>query len=100
MFFQVWNQINCRSLTPKESGFWGILRNPTFLTIAGTVAGYKILITSVPFLGAVFKVAPLGVLDWLAIILGTATVLLFAEAAFGSVQGIHPHLPWFWYCFL
>jgi Ca2+-transporting ATPase len=81
VFFQVWNQINCRSLTPKESGFWGILRNPTFLTIAGTVAVVQILITSVPFLGAVFKVAPLGVVDWLVIILGTATVLLFAEVA-------------------
>jgi Ca2+-transporting ATPase len=81
VFFQVWNQINCRSLTPRESGFWGILGNPTFLTIAGTVAVVQVLITSVPFLGWFFKVAPLGVLDWLAIIGGTASVLAFAELA-------------------
>ena len=34
IFFQVWNQINCRSLTPEESGLSGLGRNPAFLTIA------------------------------------------------------------------
>ena len=51
VFFQVWNQINCRSLTPETSGFSGILSNPTFLTIAGTVAVVQVLIISVPSAG-------------------------------------------------
>jgi Ca2+-transporting ATPase len=80
VFFQVWNQINCRSLSPDESGLRGLTRNPTFLAIAATVAVVQILIVSVPFLGAVFKVEPLRVSDWVAIAAGTASVLVFGEA--------------------
>ena len=79
VFFQVWNQINARSLTPETSGFDGLLRNRTFLTIAGTVAVVQALIISVPFLAKVFSVEPLGLLDWLCILGGTASVLAFAE---------------------
>ncbi|MFM7151302.1 MAG: calcium-translocating P-type ATPase, PMCA-type [Gemmataceae bacterium] len=77
VFFQVWNQINCRSLTPEESGFRGILQNPVFLMIGGAVALGQILIVTIG--GNVFKVEPLGVSTWLAIIAFTATVLLFSE---------------------
>jgi Ca2+-transporting ATPase len=80
VFFQVWNQVNCRSLVPQESGLRGITRNPTFLLIAGTVALVQVLIVSVPFIGAVFKVEPLGPLDWLWVVAGTASVLVFGEA--------------------
>jgi Ca2+-transporting ATPase len=80
VFFQVWNQINARSLTPDMSGFDGLLRNRTFLAIAGTIAVVQALIISVPFLGAIFNVEPLGLLDWLCILAGTASVLLFGEA--------------------
>ncbi len=79
VFFQVWNQINARALTPETSGFAGLLRNRTFLAIAGTVALVQALIISVPFLAAVFSVEPLGLLDWLCILGGSASVLLFAE---------------------
>jgi Ca2+-transporting ATPase len=79
VFFQVWNQINCRSLVPQESGLRGLTRNPTFLVIAGTVAVVQVLIISVPWLGAVFKVEPLSLRDWLLILAGTASVLVFAE---------------------
>jgi Ca2+-transporting ATPase len=79
IFFQVWNQINCRSLVPEESGLSGLNRNPTFLAIAGTVAVVQVLIVSVPFIGALFKVEPLGPLDWLLIVTGTASVLVFGE---------------------
>jgi Ca2+-transporting ATPase len=79
IFFQVWNQINCRSLVPEDSGVKGLSRNPTFLAIAGTVAVVQFLIISVPGLGAIFKVEPLGALDWLLILAGTASVLVFAE---------------------
>jgi Ca2+-transporting ATPase len=81
VFFQVWNQVNCRSLVPEESGLAGLTRNPTFLAIAGTVAVVQFLIVSVPLLGTIFKVEPLGWLDWLAIVAGSASVLLFAEVA-------------------
>ena len=80
VFFQVWNQINSRSLVPEESGFARLWSNPTFLLIAGLIAAGQIALTSIPWLAGVFKVEPLGVADWLAIIAGTASVLLFAEA--------------------
>ncbi len=79
VFFQVWNQINCRSLTPESSGLSGILNNPTFLTIAGTVAVVQALIISVPRLNGIFKVEQLYMLDWLCILAGTASVLIFSE---------------------
>jgi Ca2+-transporting ATPase len=81
VFFQVWNQINCRSLTPQESGFKGMFHNRTFLMIGATIVVVQILITSIPGLAAIFKLEPLGVLDWGLIVAGTASVLLFAEAA-------------------
>jgi Ca2+-transporting ATPase len=79
VFFQVWNQINCRSLTPDTSGLSRIWLNPTFLAIASTVAVGQIIIVS--FGGPVFNVQPLGPLYWLGIIAGTASVLVFAEVA-------------------
>jgi Ca2+-transporting ATPase len=81
VFFQVWNQVNCRSLAPDESGLSGLGRNPAFLAIAGTVALVQVLIVSVPFLAGLFKVGPLGLVDWLGIVGATASVLVFAEAA-------------------
>jgi Ca2+-transporting ATPase len=79
VFFQVWNQINCRSLTPEVSGLHRLLANPTFLLIGATVAVGQVLIVS--FGGVVFNVEPLSVAQWLAVIGGTSSVLLFAEAA-------------------
>jgi len=79
VFFQVWNQINSRSLVPEVSGFHRILENRTFLTVAATVAIGQILI--VTFGGPVFKVEPLGLVQWLGVIAFTASVLVFAELA-------------------
>ena len=77
VFFQVWNQINCRSLSPRESGLRGLLKNPTFLAIASlTVIGQLAIVR---FGGSVFDVEPLDVIDWLAIAGATTSVLLFAE---------------------
>jgi Ca2+-transporting ATPase len=81
VFFQVWNQINCRSLVPRESGLRRLFANPTFLAIAALVALGQVLIVSIPGLGAVFKVEPLALQDWIGILLGSSSVLLFAEAA-------------------
>ena len=87
VFFQVWNQINARSLTPDMSGFSGLFKNRTFLAIAGTVAVVQALIISVPYVGTVFSVEPLGWLDWLWILAGTASVLVFGEALTARAAG-------------
>jgi Ca2+-transporting ATPase len=79
VFFQVWNQVNCRSLVPEESGLGGLGRNPTFLTVAALVALAQVLIVSVPFLAGLFRVEPLGIIDWLVIVTATASVLGFGE---------------------
>jgi Ca2+-transporting ATPase len=77
VFFQVWNQINCRSLSPEESGLSRLFGNPQFLAIATlTVVGQVLIVT---LGGAVFSVEPLAALDWLVIAASTASVLLFAE---------------------
>jgi Ca2+-transporting ATPase len=79
VFFQVWNQINCRSLTPEVSGLRGLGRNPYFLLIASlTVVGQVIIVT---FGGSVFDVEPLALRDWLWIAAATASVLVFAEVS-------------------
>jgi Ca2+-transporting ATPase len=79
VYFQVWNQINCRSLTPDSSGFSRILENPTFVVIAGAVALGQIVI--VTFGGPVFNVEPLSLWHWLGVIAFTSTVLIFVEIA-------------------
>ncbi len=77
VFFQVWNQINCRSLTPDQSGFRGLFKNPLFLVIASLTVIGQVLIVN--FGGAIFAVEPLGWLDWAVIVGGTAVVLAYAE---------------------
>ena len=79
VLFQVWNQINCRSLTPEVSGLRGVFRNRTFMTIAAAIVVGQVLIVSLG--GSVFSVEPLGILDWLGIAGATASVLGFAEIA-------------------
>jgi Ca2+-transporting ATPase len=79
VFFQVWNQINCRSLTPATSGFARLFSNGAFLTIAGITAVGQVLIVTIG--GPVFKVEPLGLTAWLWVLGGTASVLVFAEIA-------------------
>jgi Ca2+-transporting ATPase len=81
VFFQVFNQINCRSLVPQTSGLTGLFRNPVFLAIASTVAVVQVLIISIPWLGRVFDVEPLSPIDWAGILIGTSSVLLFSEIA-------------------
>ncbi|MFM8275319.1 MAG: calcium-translocating P-type ATPase, PMCA-type [Gemmata sp.] len=77
VFFQVWNQINCRSLSPEESGLHRLFENPQFLLIASLTVVGQVLIVSLG--GAVFHVEPLALTDWLVVAGGTASVLVFAE---------------------
>jgi Ca2+-transporting ATPase len=77
VLFQVWNEINCRSLTPEVSGFHGLFRNPVFLMIIGLIVLGQVLIVTFGY--DVFEVRPLGPLTWLAIAAFTASVLVYAE---------------------
>jgi Ca2+-transporting ATPase len=79
IFFQVWNEINCRSLVPDVSGLAGLAGNPVFLAIVGVIVGVQVLIVTLG--GSLFRVEPLGLLDWLAIAVATSSVLVFHEIA-------------------
>jgi Ca2+-transporting ATPase len=87
VFFQVWNEINCRSLVPNVSGLTGLLKNHTFLLIVGLIVVLQLTIASVPFLSQLFLnqdpakggVDPLSLADWGVIVVATASVLLFSE---------------------
>ena len=77
VFFQVWNQINCRSLDPSVPGWRGLFRNPFFLVIASLTVIGQVLIVNLG--GSAFAVEPLSLVDWICIAGGTSSVLLFAE---------------------
>jgi Ca2+-transporting ATPase len=79
VFLQVWNQINCRSLSPDESGLYRLFENKQFLAIASLTVIGQVLIVS--FGWAVFNVEPLEFVDWLVIAAATSSVLIFAELA-------------------
>ena len=77
VFFQVWNLINCRSLTSDRSGLRGLPANRTFLLISGLIVLGQVLIITLG--GRIFEVIPLSLVDWLLIAGATSSVLLFAE---------------------
>jgi Ca2+-transporting ATPase len=79
VLFQVWNQVNCRSLTPDASRLAGVWRNWAFLAIMALTLAGQVLIVNLG--GEVFAVEPLGWTDWLVIVAATASVLIFAELA-------------------
>ncbi|HEV8060549.1 MAG TPA: calcium-translocating P-type ATPase, PMCA-type, partial [Gemmataceae bacterium] len=81
VLFQVWNEVNCRSLVPEVSGLHGLKRNPVFLVIAAIIVGVQALIVS--FGGSIFQVERLGPRDWLLILIATASVLIYAELVRG-----------------
>ncbi len=77
VLFQVWNLINCRSLHSNRSALAGLWRNRTFLIIMSlTIIGQVLIIT---FGDDVFKVRPLGIVDWIVIVAGTSSVLIVSE---------------------
>lgn len=79
VLFQMWNQINCRSLTPEQSGLARLFHNPAFLLIASLTLIGQILIVTFGY--DIFKVRPLSIVEWLVIAAGTSSVLVFAEIA-------------------
>ncbi len=77
VFFQVWNEINCRSLVPEDGPLDGLWRNPFLVTVAGVIVVVQVLV--VTYGGALFDVEPLDLATWSWIVVGTSSVLLFSE---------------------
>jgi Ca2+-transporting ATPase len=89
--FQVWNIINCRSLSAYESGLKGVFANPTFLSVMILILLGQIVIIQTG--GSIFKVQPLGLLDWLIILAATSVVIIKAEVSrfFQRIRKIKAH---------
>ncbi|MDD1682876.1 MAG: cation transporting ATPase C-terminal domain-containing protein, partial [Methanoregula sp.] len=68
----VWNGINCRALDGKMPPFFA--GNPTFFVIMGLVVAFQVAI--VQYGGAVFATVPLSAIQWVTIILASASVLV------------------------
>jgi Ca2+-transporting ATPase len=68
----VWNGINCRALDGKMPPFFR--GNPTFFVIMILVVAVQVVI--VQFGGEVFATVPLSAMQWAAIILASASVLI------------------------
>ena len=68
----VWNGINCRALDGKMPPFFK--GNPTFFAVTGLVVAVQVAI--VQYGGAVFATVPLSAMQWIIIILATASVLV------------------------
>src|SRR5512136_1651721 len=68
----VWNGINCRALDGKMPPFFK--GNPVFFVIMGLVVAVQVAI--VQYGGAVFATVPLSAMQWITIILASASVLV------------------------
>lgn len=77
VFFQVFNEFNCRVLTPSRSAFNGLTKNKNFLLVIVLTVVVQIVLTQ--FGGVIFNTAPLPFEMWLKIILLTSTSLIFGE---------------------
>jgi len=77
VFFQVFNEFNCRSLNPMRSAFDGLWASRNFLAVVALIVIVQVLLTQ--FGGAVFNTAPLPVDLWAKILLLTSTALIFGE---------------------
>jgi Ca2+-transporting ATPase len=68
----IWNGVNCRALDGKMPPFFK--GNPMFFVIMGLVLVLQIAL--VQFGGEIFSTVPLSSMQWLVIIIATASVLV------------------------
>jgi len=68
----VWNGINCRALDGEMPPFFS--GNPVFFVVMGLVVAVQIAI--VQYGGAVFATVPLTAMQWIVVILASASVLV------------------------
>ncbi len=69
----VWNGVNCRALDGKMPPFF--TGNPMFFVIMGMVVAVQIAL--VQYGGEVFATVPLSAIQWVTILVATASVLIF-----------------------
>jgi Ca2+-transporting ATPase len=81
----VWNGINCRALDGKMPPFFR--GNPTFFAVMGGIILIQILI--VQYGGTVFGTVPLSFMQWMWIILVTASVLIVGFVLRVSFRLLH-----------
>jgi P-type Ca2+ transporter type 2C len=84
----VWNGINCRALDGKMPPFFK--GNPTFFIVMGLIVAVQVAI--VQYGGSVFATVPLSPIQWITIILATASVLvigLFLRVFYGLFHHRH-----------
>ncbi|HVO42403.1 MAG TPA: calcium-translocating P-type ATPase, PMCA-type [Aggregatilineales bacterium] len=80
VFFQIFNEINARSLDPRISPFRGILKNRSFLSVIAFIGVVQfILVQSGGVIGLAFHTTPLSLETWILIVLGASTAVLFSE---------------------
>jgi P-type Ca2+ transporter type 2C len=79
IFFQVFNQLNCRVLNPRRSAFSGLLASRKFLSVVAFIVIVQIVLTQIG--GKVFATEPLSLMTWGKILLLTSTALWIGEAA-------------------
>jgi P-type Ca2+ transporter type 2C len=63
VWFQIWNEFNCRSVRFHRNPFRGLAESRTFLAIVAVIVVLQVLL--IQFGGAVFSTVPLSLRDWL-----------------------------------
>jgi P-type Ca2+ transporter type 2C len=95
VWFQIFNEINCRRIDDKLNVFFGIQRNPFFIIIMTIIIAGQILIIFVG--GAAFSVTRLNGLQWLvSILLGALSIpwgALVRLIPNEFLSGLIPRLP-------
>jgi magnesium-transporting ATPase (P-type) len=74
VWFQIWNELNCRSVRFHRSPFRGLLQSRNFLAIVGVIVVLQVLL--IEFGGQVFSTVALSWRDWGVSIAVGATALI------------------------
>jgi len=76
VMFQFWHKFNCRALTPQDSPFKLLSKNPNFLVIVATITVVQVIMVQVGGpIGQLFRTVPLDLRTWGIILALTATIL-------------------------
>jgi Ca2+-transporting ATPase len=81
VLLQVFNEINARSLQPKQSPLHGLLKNRAFIGVLTLIVVVQVIMTEIGGkIGAeVFRTAPLSFETWVLVVLGSSSALIFGE---------------------
>jgi Ca2+-transporting ATPase len=80
VMFQLFNEINCRSVDAKVSPLAGILKSKSFMGVFGSTVIIQILLVQVGGpVGDFFRTTPLDLTTWLLIIAFGSSALVLGE---------------------